>query len=342
MRRLTAISLFSGAGGFDLGAQQAGLRVIWANDIDPAAATAYRELLPRVRLIAGDVRGVQEFPRADVLIGCYPCTGFSVGARRRWHKRRARDLKANRNNYLYREFLRALRQVQPKYFFVENVRGLIAADDGWFLERQIEGFKRHGYHVKSQVLDAKNYGVSQSRRRLFIVGVRREKGAFDYEFPAPTHGPRAASPMATLRDVIGGLDRWPTREYYDYPFHGHYLTRQRKRGWTEQSFTIVADMRHVPLHPMGQPMRYIGVDSWELRGWANRRLSWRECALIQGLEPDAIEPVRSLGARDGHMDLALKYRVAGNAVPPALSRALVEPVVQFEAGNAQGRTSGQS
>ena len=81
--RLIAVSLFSGTGGFDYGASQAGVDVIWANDIDPHAAAAYQRLFPEVEFQAGDVRGIQEFPQADVLIGCYPCTGFSIAARRR-------------------------------------------------------------------------------------------------------------------------------------------------------------------------------------------------------------------------------------------------------------------
>jgi DNA (cytosine-5)-methyltransferase 1 len=316
-RPLTAVSLFSGCGGFDWGATQAGVSIIWAIDIDPHAAAAYKALFPGVEFTLGDIQTVREFPRADVLIGCYPCTGFSLGARRRWRDRN-RDLFANDNNYLYREFLRALRQVQPKYLFVENVRGMVSAESGWFLERQLDGFRRHGYSVRWHLIDAADYGVPQSRKRIFIVGVRKGKRAAGWNLPPPTHGPRGKLPYAVLRDAIWGMEEWPTGEFFDYPFHGHYLTRNRKRGWDKPSYTVVADERHVSLHPMGEPMKFIKKDTWALQGEDNRRLSWRECAAIQGLPPMAV-PSGSLSD---------KYRVIGNAVPPALARALLQPVVK--------------
>ena len=108
---LTAVSIFSGCGGFDWGAAQAGVKIIWANDNNPYASAAYRSLFPNIDFHEGDIRDIKKFPKADILIGCYPCTGFSEAA-----KRRAADMKTRRNlkdndgNYLYREFLRALRQ----------------------------------------------------------------------------------------------------------------------------------------------------------------------------------------------------------------------------------------
>ncbi|MFC1806050.1 DNA cytosine methyltransferase [Planctomycetota bacterium] len=316
---LTAVSLFSGCGGFDWGATQAGVEIIWANDIDRQAAAAYRKLFPNVDFVEGDIQQVKQFPRADIMIGCYPCTGFSLGARRRWRERE-RDLSENDRNFLYREFLRALRQVQPEYLFVENVKGMASAKAGWFLQRQLDGFRRHGYDVQAVPLNTADYGVPQTRRRLFIAGVRRRTGALQYEFPKPTHGPLGTRPYLVLRDAIGDMAEWPDGEFFDYPFHGHYLTRNRKRGWQEPSYTIVADAHHVPLHPIGEPMKFVEKDRWALQGTRNRRLSWRECAAVQGLEPDAF----TSGS------LAAKHRVIGNAVPPAVAKALIEPIVAFE------------
>lgn len=319
-RKLSAVSLFSGCGGFDWGAQQAGINIIWANDIDPQAGRAYRALLPQVHFVPGDVREIREFPQADILIGCYPCTGFSMAARRRWKNREERDLFANNGNFLYEEFVRALQQIQPKYFFVENVKGMITAEDGWFLKAQTSNFERLGYTVKHQLLDAADYGVPQTRKRMFIVGVRDEAEALDYKFPAPMFGYKLGRPYQLLRDAIGDMDVWPEGEFIIKPFHGHYLTRNRKRNWDEPSFTIVAHAHHVPLHPIGEPMKFVKKDTWSLQGKLNRRLSWRECAVIQGLPPEAFEAGR----------LTDKYRVVGNAVPPALGKALLEPITKFE------------
>jgi DNA (cytosine-5)-methyltransferase 1 len=319
-RGLTAVSLFSGCGGFDYGVQQAGVEIIWANDIDPHAAAAYRAVFPATEFVLRSVCDLQTFPTADILIGCYPCTGFSLGARRRWKDNEKRDLLADERNYLYREFLRALGQVRPKYLFVENVRGMLSAENGWFFTQQLQGFRDSGYNVKFKCLSAVEYGVPQSRSRIFIVGIRSDLIGFDYAFPKPTHGPLGYQPYSCLREAIGFMEGWPEGEYFDYPFHGHYLSRNRKRKWNEPSFTVVANHHHAPLHPMGEPMQFVGKDKWELKGDQNRRLSWRECAAIQGLPAEAV-PCGTL---------ADKYRVVGNAVPPAFGRALLGPIIAYE------------
>lgn len=321
MRKLTAISLFSGCGGFDFGAAQAGIDFLWANDIDPVAGSAYRSIFPDVDFHVGDVRDVRSFPKADVLIGCYPCTGFSLGARRRWKDRTERDLTAIKGNFLYLEFLRVLAQSRPKYFFVENVRGMLSAQQGWFFEQQLQGFRDAGYTVHHKLLYAPDYGLPQSRQRVFLVGIRNDIARdFTYQFLTPTHGPGREHPYRTLRDAIGDMPLWPTGEFFDQKFHGHYLTRNRKRGWDEQSFTIIANASHVPLHPQGSPMTFVEKDKWQLNGDDNRRLSWRECARLQGL-PDRIAPSGSL------LDC---YRVVGNAVPPPFGKALLTPVIRHE------------
>jgi DNA (cytosine-5)-methyltransferase 1 len=319
-KQLTAVSIFSGCGGFDLGAVDAGVSIVWANDIDPAAGAAYRTVLPGVPFHEGDIRTFKNIPRADILIGCYPCTGFSEAAKRRAAgSAKVRDLKQNEGNYLYREFLRVLRQVQPKFLFVENVRGMLSASGGWFLMRQIAGFKAHGFRTQYKMLIARDYGVAQERRRVFIVGVHKSVTNFEYEFPEATHGPERHHPWLTLREVLRGLGRVRSDEYLRRPFHGHYLTRPRKKKWSEQSYTIVAHAGHTPLHPSGLLMHRVGPDRYELRGKVNRRLSWRECAAIQGL-PSTIEVPGGLFA---------KHRVVGNAVPPKVASALIKPIVSY-------------
>ncbi|MCI5208598.1 MAG: DNA (cytosine-5-)-methyltransferase [Candidatus Electrothrix sp. ATG2] len=315
----TAISLFSGCGGFDYGATKAGANIIWANDIDPVAASVYKQLLPDTEFALSDIREVKHFPKADILIGCYPCTGFSVAARRKWKNRSTRDLMDIKGNFLYLEFLRALNESQPLFFFVENVRGMVTAQKGWFFQQQLEGFKKQGYSVKYSLLNAVDYGVAQSRQRIFIVGIREDIAKeFDYDFLPPTNVLDSRS-AKTLNDVIGHMDPWPEGEFLERKFHGHYLTRNRKRRWDQPSFTIVANPSHVPLHPGGEPMVYVKKDTWALKGSYNRRLSWRECAAIQDL-PTNIEPIGGISG---------KYRVVGNAVPPTFGKILLRPVITY-------------
>lgn len=321
-RRLTAVSLFSGCGGFDWGAHQAGVDILWANDIDPHAAAAYKAVFNNTEFIQRDIEEVKRFPQADILIGCYPCTGFSLGSRRRWRDADMRDLHAKKDNFLYQQFMRALLFVRPKYLFVENVQGMNSAGDGWFFRQQWLGFREYGYKISYKVLMAHDFGVPQTRKRMFLVGVRDDISFyFSYAFPQPTHGPTTDTSYVNLHTALQGMESWPKGEYFDYPFHGHYLTRNRKRPWTKPSYTIVADKHHVPLHPMGEPMVFVAKDHWALQGDENRRLSWRECAAIQGL-PAKAEPSGTLEN---------KYRVVGNSVPPTFGKKLLEPIVRFEA-----------
>ena len=227
--QLKAVSLFSGCGGFDYGATQAGVKIIWANDHDPYAAAAYRSIMPDVPFTLGDIRKIGNFPKADILIGCYPCTGFSEAARRRSKTMSERDLKANPGNYLYREFLRALRQVKPKFLFVENVKGMLSAEQGWFFERQLEGFRRHGYHVQFKLMNAAHFGVPQERRRVFIVGVNKSVKNFEYEFPNPTHGPTTETPFVTLRRVIGEMMSYSDDDYCQYCRTFRLMSLSQKR-----------------------------------------------------------------------------------------------------------------
>ena len=328
---VTAVSLFSGCGGFDLGARRASVEILWANDMYRHAAATYRKYFRDVTFVHSDITAVdkQRLPRAHLLIGCYPCQGFSDGARRRVGGEE-RDYFGNERNFLYQQFVEAIPHVQPAVVFIENVRGLRSSVNGWFFAAQKQALERAGYTVYAEKLNTKDYGLPQSRERIFIVGVRRDLG-FVYTFPTPTHGPGLPRPYRTQFEAIGHLPRWPKGEFEAARFHGHYLTRNRKRPWDSYSNTIVAHSDHVPLHPMGEPMRRVGEDAWELCGDENRRLSWRECGILQSFAED-FEP-------EG--PLVSKYTQVGNAVPPMIAQQIVQPVVAFLEGNAPQRAVGQ-
>lgn len=300
---LKVISLFSGCGGFDLGVKLAGHNIIWANDIYAPAAKSYQQNFPEVEFACCNIEEIKHFPKAEMVVGCYPCQGFSVGGNRKSFDER---------NYLYRQFLRSIKAIKPKFFVAENVNGMAVLYGGKFLKEQLDAYKATGYIVKWKLLNAKDYGVPQDRKRIFIVGVKKGIG-FQYEFPAPTHGPDFKK-YRTLRDAIWDLPRWPKGEFHNGDFPWYYLSRNRKRSWDEVSYCILANWRHVPLHPMGKPMIYISKDKWILpKESRHRRLSWKECARIQSF-PDDFKIIGSLQS---------KYWQIGNAVPPLLARAIV-------------------
>ncbi|HDV8213173.1 DNA (cytosine-5-)-methyltransferase [Enterobacter hormaechei] len=301
----TVVSLFSGCGGSDAGVLRAGFEVLMANDILPYARDVYLANHPETDYVLGDVSSIESFPSADLLVGCYPCQGFSQGGVR----------KADRKiNTLYLEFARALRIVKPKAFIVENVSGMVRSNFEHLLKDQFKVFEDAGYRVKSQILNASHYGVAQDRKRIFIVGIRNDFGT-DYEFPLATHGDNL-KPYTTIREAIGHLPEWPVGEFYDSDFHWYYLSRNRRQDWEQISKTIVANPRHMPLHPISPTLVKLGPDKWQFTSDARaRRFSFREAAHLQGFG-DLVFPETERASMN------MKYTVVGNAVPPPLFEAV--------------------
>lgn len=305
MSRPTVVSLFSGCGGSDTGLIAAGFDVLMANDLLAYAAETYRANLPETDYRECPIEQVKAFPAADLLVGCYPCQGYSQGGAR----------EAGRGiNYLFKEFGRALRVIRPKAFIVENVSGLTRADNQELFQHQLRNFRQAGYTVQWKLLNAADYGVAQERRRVIIVGIRSDMGV-GYRYPDPTHGPDAGVPFVTIRDSLHGLPDWPEGEFNTEDFHWYYMSRNRRRDWDEISKTVVSRARHMPLHPMSPPLVYKGPDRYEfVNDRPARRFSYREAACLQGFSKDLMFP-ESNGMHS-------RYKVIGNAVPPPLFEAV--------------------
>jgi len=300
-----AISLFSGCGGSDLAVKNCGFDIVWANDVWEIACETYRDNIRPAKIQAGNISAFNDFPSADLQFGCYPCQGYSQGGKR--------DPK-NPVNYLYRHFDRVLRIVRPKAFVVENVSGMAFGKNYALLLNQVYRYRTAGYRVVWSVLDAKNYGVPQTRRRVFIVGIRSDIGV-TYEFPSPTHGPGGNRPYVTQFDAIGKMPRWPEGEFNTERFHWYYLSRKRRYPWKQPSPCIVGHWRHVPLHPMSPALKRIDTDHWRFsREGRARRLSYRECARLQGFPETFVWDRGTVRER---------FQMIGNAVPPPLFEAVL-------------------
>lgn len=343
---MKTISLFSGCGGMDFGAQAAGAHIVFANDIGADACRTLSRCFPDAQVVPGDVRDITDFPSADLVIGGYPCQSFSMGGNR--------DPARDHRTLLYQEFARCLGIVRPRFFVAENVSGLKKLRNGQFLEEQVQAFRTIpgvGYRVSAHIVNAQDFGVPQTRKRVFLVGVRDDLG-LAYRFPAPTHGdPRKSKgllPFTSHGEAIRDLPLWPQGEFYERPHdpEGHwswyYMSRNRKADWDSPSYTIVANWRHVTLHPASSVMKLTWsnlADNWKQRwDFANeyehlasdptrpvlevpRRLSWRECARIQTF-PSHFEPCG---------DTESKFEQIGNAVPPTLALALLDPLISGRA-----------
>ena len=177
-KKYTVVSLFSGAGGMDLGFIRAGFEIIWANDFFKEATDTYK-LNIGDHIINGDITQIEskDIPdNPDIVIGGFPCQGFSVAN----NKRSMED----KRNFLYKEMLRVIRDKKPKYFVAENVKGILSLEKGKVFEMIKSDFVNLGYEVDYRILNAAEYGVPQQRERIIIIGNRI---GLRNVFPRKTH-----------------------------------------------------------------------------------------------------------------------------------------------------------
>jgi len=176
--RFSAVSLFAGAGGMDLGFLDAGFDILWANDFDSAACETYRHNISD-HITCGDIGSVDlsSIPYADVIFGGPPCQGFSVAGKMDPYDTRSR---------LVWEFVKVVQSKRPAAFVMENVRALGQLEKwGPLRDALLNAFQKLGYTVEFQVLNAADYGVPQNRQRVFFIGSRIPDLAI--KFPTPTH-----------------------------------------------------------------------------------------------------------------------------------------------------------
>ena len=306
---MNVVSLFSGAGGLDLGYVMAGHQIIWANDIDKDAVATYRRNIGN-HVVCDNISNVDstDIPNCDIVIGGFPCQGFSVANT----KRSVRD---ERNN-LYRQLVRVISQKKPKFFVAENVKGLLSLAKGKVFEMILKDFMDLGYNVSYKVLNAADYGVPQLRQRVIIVGVRRDL-SFEYSFPAPTHNMNGTENLFKWVSVQTALSDIPdpdtpneiaNHEYSKYKLNFNGYLGHRMLNPNKPAPTVTArgdDKGGVVILPHPN---------------AQRRMSCRELATIQSFPLDYV----FVGTRSS------VYRQIGNAVPPLLGYALAKMFNEYE------------
>jgi DNA (cytosine-5)-methyltransferase 1 len=200
--KLKVISLFSGAGGMDLGFINAGFEIIWANDFFQEAVDSYRKNIGK-HMIYGDITKISSdaIPDgADVIIGGFPCQGFSVANNKRSMK--------DERNFLYREMLRIIKDKKPKFFVAENVKGILSIENGKVFKMIKSDFESLGYEVDADTLNAAEHGVPQARERVVIIGNRI---GVNNPFPQKTHyldvPEENKLPALTTEQAIGFLSK---------------------------------------------------------------------------------------------------------------------------------------
>lgn len=332
-KNLSVISLFSGCGGLDYGFKNAGFQIIYANDIDAKVKETYEKNLGH----KSDQRSIvdipsKEIPKADGIIGGPPCQSWSLAGAMRGIK--------DKRGQLFYEYIRILKDKKPLFFVAENVPGIISKTHLPEFEKIIEKFEDIGYNISYKLLNARDYGVPQERKRVIIVGFHKSLKR-RFEFPEPTHiknpnNRKYLKKWLTLRDAIGSLPEakpakeknhangeleFPNHEYLIGGFSSIYMSRNRRKDWCDQSYTIQAGGRHAPLHPSSSKMIKVGKDKRIFKGDDPyyRRLSIRECARIQTFPDDFIFYYDRVS--DG-------YKMVGNAVPVKLAEVIALKIIE--------------
>ncbi len=351
---MVAVEICAGAGGLSRGLIESGIDIAVAVEWNKHSASSYRRNFPSVALFEEDVRCINgelilrqlnlRAGQLGALVAGLPCQGFSESNRRT-------RTSENPQNQLYRQVIKLLVEIAPRWFVIENVAGIATLESGRFLDSMVREFLSIGYRVWQEVLNAKDYGVPQVRRRAFLVGSRMVTG---FQFPAPISG---LTP--TVRDAIQDLpvlDNGASVEVLEYVskwneigkyarslrpsdgqiVSGNVVSRNSERvlerykyicmgeNWSSIPPELMSNYRHrLSCHTgiyhrlsWDEPSKVIGNfrKNMLIHPSQDRGLSIREAARLQSF-PDSHEFIGPLNDRQQQV---------GDAVPPLLARAMGE------------------
>lgn len=324
--KIKTLSLFSGAGGLDIGFEDAGFDIIEQNElVDDFAETLRINNSNKCNVVCKDVReysGKSLKGKVDFIIGGPPCQPFSSASRRAFGVDGTIDARGT----LFNEYVRILKEVQPKGFLFENVYGIVSSNKGQDWQMIITAFKRAGYNIHYKILDAADYGAPQHRARLIIIGLKEN---INYKFPLPNHGLDSPDKLKyfTAKEALDGvtetedISKLRVTGKYGYlldniPVGMNYSYYTSKIGnpiaifaWRSKfsDFLYKADPN--------QPVKTIKASGGQYTGpfhWENRRFSVSEYKRLQTF-PDTYD---LNGAR------MIQIKQIGNSVPPQFARFL--------------------
>jgi len=356
LKRFGVLDLFCGAGGLSYGFESAGFNIVLGIDNNEMAIKTYNHNHKYSAGLCCDITQVNfndtikpiiEDRVIDVIIGGPPCQGFSISGKR---------LIDDPRNKLYKSFVDMVRDIMPKIFVMENVPGLISMAGGKIKEQIVEDFQSLGYIVNTKQLIASDYGVPQSRKRVFFVGINAEKihNTREFIFPSPTHGEREdLLDVVTCKEAISDLDfiseevALPEKTDYILPAQSDYQKSMRagSRHLLNHSAIIHTKKTRqiISMVPDGGNYKSLPEELWSTRkvniAWtrmnsskpcftidtghnhhfhysANRVPTVRESARIQSF-PDKFE---FLGIKTSQL------KQVGNAVPPLLAQVIADKV----------------
>jgi len=337
---MNVLSLFSGCGGLDLGFERAGFNIPVANEFDSTIYETFKVNHPKTHLVEGDVRQITKenilpFVNGEIdgIIGGPPCQSWSE----------AGSLKGieDARGQLFFDYIRLLQELRPKFFLAENVSGMLADRHSVAVQNILNLFEQSGYDVSLTLVNAKDYGVAEERKRVFYIGFRKDLGI---HFRFPKGSTTEDSKKLTLRDIIWDLqdtavpagpknhhnpDAINNNEYFTGAFSPIFMSRNRVKSWDEQAFTVQASGRQCQLHPQAPKMeKFDKNDCRFVKGAEHlyRRMTIREVARIQGF-PDDFQFI--------YKDTNNAYKMIGNAVPVNLAYEVAVAIKLFLEGRGE-------
>lgn len=328
---IRTLSLFSGAGGLDIGFHDAGFEIVEAVELDPKLAASLQSNVgegryfgEKTNVVVGDICEYDPIlTDIDFIIGGPPCQTFSAAGARASGVAGRKDARGN----LFQEYVRILKKLKPKGFLFENVYRILGANQGKDWQAIILAFSEAGYDLKFRVLDTADFGVPQNRERLIVVGVKRGMEIVDYRFPQPTHGIDSPSNRlpSNAYQALRGINSLPEKSCLNGRFGGllneippglNYSFFTEKMGhpnpifaWRSKfsDFLYKADPE--------EPVRTIKAQGGQYTGpfhWDSRPFSKDEYKRLQTF-PDRYEMTGSKGT---------VVKQIGNSVPPQFARIL--------------------
>jgi len=322
--KLTYIDLFCGAGGFSLGFIKEGFKNIFSVDIEKSFCQTYKKNFPNHCLIQEDISKLSKEDilklvknsEVDVIIGGPPCQGFSIAGNI------GRKFIDDPRNRLFKEFVRVVDIVRPKYFVMENVARLYTHNKNKTRLEIIEDFQKLGYSVECKILNSADYGVAQIRKRVIFIGSKVRKNIL---FPFPI-----VETYKNVKEAIDDLPKLNSGESSSIP--NHKAMKHTDQMLEKMKFVKDGgDRNDIPkyLRPKsGDIRKYIRYDSKKpaititgdmrkvFHYEQNRALSVRELARLQSFPDDFIFEGSSISAQ----------QQVGNAVPPLMAQAIAKTI----------------
>lgn len=305
-KKLTIASMFAGIGGIDLGFEQAGYKIVWANEIDKYACRTYRLNFGEDYLVEGDIQDVSTdtIPDFDVLVAGFPCQAFSsVGLQKGFE-----DPRGN----LFFETARVIAAKKPIAVFFENVANLVKHDNGNTLSTILSTMAELKYHVKYKVMNASDYGIPQQRNRIYMVAFKNKAAYEKFEFPLERE---------LKRDAFSFFDK--ERQSDSYYMDNHkmwneivaFMTdKHRIYRFTDWGLSKGRDgICPTLLAAMGSPYERIPF-FWD--DFSIRKITQREAARLQGFPEDFQFPLKKTPKQ--------VYKQIGNSVCVPIVKEIAE------------------